>query len=164
MYTSLYTTAFIRYSCKTVIVQWRGCITSKREICRSSYANFNKAEYLRDANMGEMTSQSESSMRHLLEMHSDLINKSCWVQYMTGNSQGNENLGFVLMIQEMAVRIGCGSHQAYTAILLCNIILSSICKNGIFLRKAKVENFSQQRLVEIISILLICSKAQYCIW
>ena len=79
---------------------------------------------------------------------------------MTGNSQGNENLGFVLMIQEMAARIGCGSHQAYTAILLCNIILSSICKNGIFLRKAKVENFSLQRLVEIISILIIFSKAQ----
>ena len=81
---------------------------------------------------------------------------------MTGNSQGNENLGFALMIPEMAVRIGCGSHQAYTAILLCNIILSSICKNGIFLRKAKVENFSLlERLVEIISILIICSKAQY---
>ena len=95
-------------------------------------------------------------------MHSHLINRSCSVQYMTGNSQGNENLGFVLMIiQEMAVRIGCGSHTAYTAILLCNIILSSICKNGIFLRKAKVENFSQQRLVEIISILIIFSKAQY---
>ena len=81
---------------------------------------------------------------------------------MTSNSQGNENLGFALMIPEMAVRIGCGSHQAYTAILLCNIILSSICKNGIFLRKAKVENFSLlERLVEIISILIICSKAQY---
>ena len=112
-----------------------------------------------DANVGE----SESSIRHftcdaLASRTSELLSPI----YMTGNSQGNENLGFVLMIPEMAVRIGCGSHQAYTAILLCNIILSSICKNGIFLRKAKVENFSLlERLVEIISILIICSKAQY---